>query len=142
VHDPYVVAFVIRRPWPRRAKMPGRRLYWPMLITVWHREPGGHDSGEVCPHYRKTRLPDGTWKATILHGWQFHVHHWKVQVHPAQALRRWLLTRCAGCGGPSRRRHRVNVSCSWDGPRRRWWRGEPGLYHLECLPSRQPTSGT
>jgi hypothetical protein len=74
----------------------------------------------------------GEWRTKVLHGWRFHVHHWKIQVHSLQALRRRLLTRCAWCGGRSRKGDLVNVSHSWDGPRGRWWQGEPGLYHQDC----------
>jgi hypothetical protein len=118
MHDPLVVAFEIRRPWPRRS---GRGYYWPSFITVWHREPHGRDSGEVCKHYRR-----------ILRGWRWHVHHWHIQVHPWQHFRRWTLTRCAWCGGKSRKDDPVNHSHSWDGPRGRWWQGAPGRYHQDC----------
>jgi len=60
MHDPMVVAFEIRRPWPRRRRLVGRR-YWPALITIWHVEPNGHDSGEVCKHSHRWQEPDGTW---------------------------------------------------------------------------------
>lgn len=149
MHDPLAVAFEIRRPWPRREKhaatgrrwdiawgpfwtLAGRRYYWPTLITVWHREPGGHDSGEVCTHHSRVQKPDGTWCYRFHRAWRFHVHHWKVQIRPLQDLRRWALTRCAWCGGPSRKRDRVNISHQWDGPRGRWWQGEPGLFHRDC----------
>jgi len=90
----------------------GHGLYWPSLITVWHREPGGNDSGEVCSRS----------------SWIWHVHHWKIQVHPLQDLRRRLLTRCEECG----RKGRPNVSHQWDREPGHWWRGERGLYHREC----------
>lgn len=106
----------------------GRRFYFPGIITVWHHEPGGKDSGEVCKHWRTNR--DG--KRVPDRSWRWHVHHWHIQVRPLQALRRWALTRCAWCGGPSRKGDAVNVSHSWDGPRGRWWQGEPGLYHHWC----------
>jgi hypothetical protein len=151
MHDPLVVAFEIRRPWPRRDRawdskagksrwaasgafwtVAGRGWYWPGLITVWHREPGGHDSGEVCRHYIREQDADGKWSMTIRYGWRWHVHHWKIQVRPLQALRRWTLTRCVWCGGRSRKGDYVNVSHQWDGPRGRWWQGEPGLFHMDC----------
>lgn len=181
MHDPLVVAFDIRRPWPRRdpaydAKpgeprwscgrmhanpdspadceawarrrpafpwwrpgsysaswvLAGRGWYWPTMITVWHREPGGHDSGEICMHYLRRQDSEGRWHTRIERSWRWHIRHWKIQVHPAQALRRQLLTRCAWCGGRSRKRDAVNISHSWDGPRGHWWQGEPGLYHHEC----------
>jgi hypothetical protein len=150
MHDPLVVAFEIRRPWPKRSRsydgkrdwhswsspfwvIGGKGFYFPSLITVWHREPGGHDSDEVCRHYVKRVGTDGKYHLTMLNGWRFHVHHWKIQVSPLQELRRRLLTRCAWCGGRSRKRDSVNHSLSWDGPRGgRWWQGEPGLYHGDC----------
>jgi hypothetical protein len=139
MHDPLVVAFEIRRPWPhtdRAMTVDGREVpayrYWPPLVTVWHREPGGHDSGDICEHYRRYQDDAGEWQMKILRGWRFHAHHWKIQVHALQRLRRRLLTRCAWCGGRSRKRDVVNFSRSWDGPRGRWWQGEPGLYHHDC----------
>src|SRR5262245_31286146 len=127
MHDPHVVAFEIHRPWPRRVAWGTRRWYFPPLITVWHVEPKGYDSGQVCRHYTHT---DG--KTTMLNGWRFHVHHWRLQIHPLQKWRRRLFTRCAWCGGRSTKHDAVNVSHSWDGPRSRWWRGELGLYHRDC----------
>ncbi|MEU8270152.1 hypothetical protein AB0B89_23710 [Sphaerisporangium sp. NPDC049002] len=139
MHDPLVVAFEIRRPWPRvsrprtsdgRALAP--QLYWPRLVTVWHREPGGRDSGEVCKHHTRHQDATGDWQWKFHWAWRLHVHHWKVQIPPLQELRRRILTRCAWCNGPHRKSDPVNVSHSWDGPRGRWWRGEPGLYHHDC----------
>lgn len=64
MHDPMVLVFSIRRPWPRvrRLTKPATRrsfrstfwrfgrteLYWPSLIDVWHVEPDGHDALSVC----------------------------------------------------------------------------------------------
>jgi hypothetical protein len=136
MHDPLTVAFEIRRPWPKRddwetkqaartgtrwkiggayGVLAGRGFYWPCMITVWHRDPSGYDD-TTC---RTTR-------------WQWHVHHWKIQISPLQLLRRRLLTRCAWCHGRHRKSDAVNISHSWDGPRSRWWQGERGLYHRDC----------
>lgn len=132
MHDPLTVAWEIRSPIPRRWPHSGRR-HFPLLLTVWHREPGGADSGTVCkPHRRVFDEADRTWKLRAVHGWRFHAHHFKLQLHPAQDLRRRLLTRCSWCGGRSRGSDPVNLSHQWDGPRGRWWRGEPGLYHHDC----------
>ncbi len=122
MHDPLVVAFEIRRPWPQRT---ARGWYWPTLITIWHREPGGHDAGTICPHYDKPT-------ARRLNGWRFHIHHWRLQIRPLQKLRRRLLTRCAWCNGRHRPGDPVDVGHSWAGRRGRWWRGELGLYHQDC----------
>lgn len=133
MHDPMVVAFEIRRPWPEIRKdqhnhprklrgafwyIAGRELYWPGLITVWHVERHGLDAGQVCPSRT----------------WRRHPHHWRIQVHSLQHLRRHLLTRCAWCGGKSRRGDSVNVGYGWDGsPRAPWWQGEKGLFHKDCI---------
>jgi hypothetical protein len=157
MHDPLVVAFEIRRPWPKRARyrdakpvpegkrakprwswslpyftFAGKGWYFPGVITIWHKEPGGHDSGEVCKHQHREQDADGQWRYVFHHAWRFHIHHWKIQVQPLQAARRWLLTRCEWCGGPSRKGDLVNVSHQWDGERGPWWRGERGLFHMDC----------
>jgi hypothetical protein len=136
MHDPLTVAFEIRRPWPETADwrtkqaaregirwrfdspfwvIAGRGLYFPGLITVWHRDPSGYD--------------DTTCRGTK---WRLHVHHWRIQIHPLQHLRRRLLTRCSWCGGRSIKGDSVNHSHSWDGPRARWWQGERDLFHADC----------
>ena len=136
MHDPMTVAFEIRSPWPKtdpwrtgqaartgtRWKtggafwvLAGRGLYFPPLITVWHRDPSGYD------HITCTRS-----------SWRLHVHHWRIQIRPMQELRRRLLTRCAWCRGRHTKADPINHSHSWDGPRGRWWHGEPGLFHGDC----------
>lgn len=127
MHDPLVVAFEIRRPWPTRRDRSGWR-HWPSIVTVWHREPGGHDALTICR--KRTQRADGTWRLSS--GWRWHIHHWKIQVPALQELRRRLLTRCTWCGGPSRKGDAVNVSHQWGGKRGPWWRGARGLYHWDC----------
>ncbi|MEU2013077.1 hypothetical protein [Nocardia sp. NPDC019302] len=99
MHDPEVMVFDLR---------------W---IEVWHREPGGKDSGAVCPRNR----------------WAWHVHHWRLNSIPLKMLRRRLLTRCAWCGGKSRKGDSVNHARGWRDRRGPWWRGEDDLYHGDCL---------
>lgn len=127
MHDPMCVAFEIRRPWPAHysTHLGRQRRWWPPIISVWHVEPRGHDSGEVCRQYDRAT-------GRVLHGWRWHIHHWRIQVHALQELRRRVLTRCAWCGGGHYRRDPVDVSRSWDGPRGRWWQGEPSLHHVDC----------
>jgi hypothetical protein len=176
VHDPMVVAFDIRRPWPGRPRrvadryprwsiklrhrcnpacdhppmtkdpfpwwkpssyqshwtLAGWQVYWPAILTVWHVEPGGADSGTVCPQYVRWRGSNGEWRMKSLRGWRFHVHHWHLQVPPLQELRRRLFERCDWCGGRSTRRRPVNVSHAWDNRARRWWEPTPHLYHSGC----------
>lgn len=146
MHDPDVVAFDIRRPWPRITRnQTGRtgfslpfietrrwKFYFPGMITIWHREPGGRDSGEVCKHYTRWQGEDGKWQSKMLRGWKWHISHWRIQIGPLQTLRRWALTRCAWCRGRSRRGDQIDTSHQWDAARGPWWRGEPGLFHRDC----------
>ena len=136
MHDPLAVAFEIRRPWPKHDTysteqavragtrwktggavwvLAGHGLYFPCLITVWHRDPSGYDH-TTCRAKR----------------WRLHIHHWKIQIPPLQQLRRGLLTRCTWCRGRSRKGDQVNHSHQWDKTRGRWWQGEPDLYHHDC----------
>lgn len=135
MHDPMTVAFEIRRPWPKRQcgrkisekrwkiglspfwNLAGVEYYWPGLITVWHVDPSGFDSNEDCPYSGR---------------WQWHVHHWRLQIHPWQQFRRWALTRCEWCGGKSRKGDAVNISQQWDRDKGKWWKGERGLFHEDC----------
>lgn len=176
MHDPDVVAWEFRRPWPQRSSLPatgahdsvrwkvrlshehgtwcaddpphedgpfpwwkpgsymshtrlaGRDFYWPPILTVWHREPGGRDALTIC----RDRYQDKAGKWHLSRGWRYHFWHYRLQFPPLQKLRRRLLTRCAWCGQRDAKGSPVNVSMQWDGPRGRWWQGEPGLYHSEC----------
>ena len=109
-------------------RLNGRDYYFPPVITVWHREPGGRDGLTECS--RRVQRRDGTWRRT--RGWRWHIHHWRFQLHPYQHLRRRLLTRCAWCGGRDRKGDAVNHSQQWHGERARWWQGEKGLFHSDC----------
>lgn len=132
--DPMVQVFSIRRPWPKVRKLTrklktsfrgvfwrvaGYELYWPALVSVWHVEPGQRAAGTVCG-------PDT---------WRKHPQHWKVQVHPWQSFCRWAFTRCVWCGGPSRKGDSVNTGYGYerDSKKTRWWQGESGLYHSDCI---------
>jgi hypothetical protein len=109
-------------------RLAGRDYYWPPVVTIWHQEPHGHDALTECS--RRYQDKHGKWHYT--RSWKWHVHHWRITVPPLQHLRRTLLTRCAWCGGKSRKGDIVNYSLSWDGPRGHWWQGEPGLFHRGC----------
>lgn len=104
----------------------GRAYRWRTVATIWHVEPGGHDSGEVCKHYVKT--PGES--MVFLRGWRWHVWHWRIQIPPLQDLRARLFDRCVECG----RKGRPNVSHQWHGKHLGWWkfRSREGLYHREC----------
>lgn len=62
---------------------------------------------------------------------RWHVWHWRIQIHPYQRLRRWLLSRCAKCGG----RFAYGESPTSHGygrERPKFLRGEVGVYHSDC----------
>lgn len=67
------------------------------------------------------------WKHPRWHWW-----HWRIQVHPLQDLKRWLFSRCKGCGKKFPWGY-VPVSGDWDADGPRWFRGEDNVYHRECM---------
>ena len=75
MHDPSVLVFDVR---------------W-LHLDIWHDEPGGHDSGEVCG-----RLPMAVgarllW--TVRHARHLHYRFW-----PYLNVKRWIVDRCDHCG--------------------------------------------
>ncbi len=132
MHDPMTVAFEIRRPWPRRSNF-GRttRWYFPAALTVWHVEPGGRDSGEVCRHYTRVQDASGAWGYRFHHRWRWHVHHWRIQVHWWQRVRRFLFERCIECGQRFGYGY-APVSHQWDGPPKPRLRVSATAFHHEC----------
>ena len=158
MHSPEVLAWSVYRPWPsirkhgvrqnnprwrspitfHRGKLrishfayfDGVELYWPSIIDVWHMEPGGKDALTVCQDRYKDK--NGEWHYS--QGWKWHFWHYKVSWSFIYGWRRWLFTRCAECGGPSRKGHVVNVSTGgWDGAAKTpLWCGEIKLYHSDC----------
>lgn len=94
-------------------------LLWdirPLRLDVWHVEPDGHDSGEVCGHWKNTR------RAEIA----FALRHWRhlqLRWWPYRKVRRWLRDRCAECG----RRF------FWKGDARHGYMGSDEVYHDTCM---------
>jgi hypothetical protein len=109
----------------------GRSYYWPELITIWHEEPGGHDSGTICKRHRRWQDDEGHWHYKGLHGWKWHVWHWRLQVLPVQHFKRWAWSRCTRCGRKFRYGE-APTSHGWGGTGPRWFRGEKGVYHGDC----------
>lgn len=69
---------------------------------------------------------------------RYHVHHWKITIEPLLQLKRWLWSRCAGCG----KRFRYGESPTtgqWDNDGPRWFKGEPNVYHGGCYPAHVET---
>lgn len=119
MHDPAVVVFSIRRPWPYLVRYSNgrRRLSWPDWVDVWHDEPEGADSGTVCKGMRGTQL---TWHNLR---WALrHRSHLRVVVVPLRRIRQWLRDRCGECG----RRF------LWRDSRHGYWSGD-AVYHAKCM---------
>ena len=72
---------------------------------------------------------------------RFHFWHWKFQIHPWQQFRRWLLTRCATCGG-SFRYGESPIAMGWHTPKPQWFRGEVGLHHQKCVHAEEVSNGS
>jgi hypothetical protein len=66
--------------------------------------------------------------------WQhpkWHVRHWRVQIRPVQAFKRWAFSRCCHCGRGFRWGEGV-IGYSWPGTGPRWFRSEPRIAHQQC----------
>jgi len=62
---------------------------------------------------------------------RWHFWHWQIQIPVMQSVKRWLFSRCCKC----KRRFPFGSSVGtdqWDGPGPRWFRGERGVYHMDC----------
>jgi len=62
---------------------------------------------------------------------RWHFWHWRVQIHPVQAFKRWAFSRCAGC----RKRFKwgyAPTAGQWSGTGPLWFRGEQHVYHSDC----------
>jgi hypothetical protein len=62
---------------------------------------------------------------------RWHVWHWKIQVHPTQAFKRWAFSKCAGCGRGFAWGY-APTTYQWDSDGPRWFVSEQGVYHSEC----------
>lgn len=110
MHDPMSVAHEIKYPWRQSltiATMNGKTTaairYRPPMVTIWHRDPSGYDSGVRCRMGPEQR-------------WRWHVHHWRLQIHPLQRIRR-AVQRCAGCGQRFGWNPPALIAAGWDDPR-------------------------
>ena len=123
----------------------GREWYLPGVVTLWHRDPEFRGDDDSCrrPYDRKAfeARKDGRWlqawfwrKCSARYGF-WHVTHWHWQVMPVQSLKRWLFSRCAGCGKRMPFGYSP-ISGSWDGPGPMWFKGEPSVWHHECHTAR------
>lgn len=158
MHDPMTVAFTIRWPWGREVM--GHRYRAP-IVTIWHVDPEHGGDDDSCDWFGNrvgmfpaakddlAALSDEARRAVQVtlyilgdrRPWyrrpRWHVHHWRFQVHPWGTFRRWLLSRCAGCG----RRFAWGycpITYQWTAPCTPWFGSEIGSYHRECLPRSEP----
>lgn len=161
MHSPEVLAFSIRSPFPSMKRkirddqfpkwqspiryvkgrgfryspfmrIAGYEFYFDSWVDVWHMEPNGADSLTVC----KNRVLDADGKfVRFSTAWKWHFWHYKVSPSLLYKWRRYLFTRCAECGGPSRKGNMVNHSDGgWYGaPKTPLWCGSIKVYHAECL---------
>jgi len=66
--------------------------------------------------------------------WQhprWHLHHWKIQIHPVQKFKRWAFSRCEKCGGGFGYGESPVTDC-WDGTGPLWFRSEKHVRHMQC----------
>lgn len=64
--------------------------------------------------------------------WQhptWHIHHWRLQIHPLQRLKRFLFERCAVCGGRFKAFGNESVCGNWEGNK---------IWHDRCSQHKVP----
>ena len=61
---------------------------------------------------------------------RWHIHHWHIQVHFTQALKRWLFSRCAYCGERFTWGYAPISDGNSAGPR--WFKSETHCFHHDC----------
>ena len=103
--------------------------------------PSIDDPGPLGRPYRQLEDAIREWRRRDRRWWQhprWHVHHWKVQIHPLQNFKRWAFSRCATCGGRFRWGY-APISTQWHGRGPRWFRGERRVHHHECQARSAPS---
>ena len=84
-------------PWWRpagwRLNLRGSEIKLMDLVDVWHEEPGGADSGEVCKGMGSTELTWHNVKWAIRHRRHLRLR-WQT---PLRTLHRWYFQRCDDC---------------------------------------------
>lgn len=67
-------------------------MYDSFGLDVWHVEPGGHDSGDVCGPIPYKDGPGRLW-------WTLrHWRHLRLRWWPYMNVKRWIVDRCDHCG--------------------------------------------
>jgi hypothetical protein len=70
---------------------------------------------------------------------RWHVWHWRIQIPFLQDLKRFLFSRCAGCGKRFAWGY-APISNRWNGDGPRWFKGERGVFHHECIGHATPSA--
>ena len=106
------------RPRAWSVHLVGNQVKMLKVATLWHDEPNGADSGEVCG-----RLPSGSGLTAKNIVWAFrHRAHCHFRWHPGQTTWLWLTQRCEHCGRRFGRRE-ARIGTGW---------GSPGCVHSPC----------
>lgn len=81
--------------------------------------------------------------AVMIYGWilrasrpwykhpRWHIWHWRIQIHPLQAFKRWAFSRCQKCGKGFSWGYSP-VSTQWEGTGPLWFRSEKYIEHSDC----------
>lgn len=90
-------------------------------------------------YQREQRVRDA---ARIIYGWllrdtrpwykhpRWHIHHWKLQCHPLQSLKRTLFSKCCKCGKGFKYGESVTTD-QWNSDGPRWFKSEKDVYHSD-----------
>lgn len=62
---------------------------------------------------------------------RWHIHHWHIQLPWLQNIKRYLFSRCAGCGKRFPYGY-APTSAVWHSGGPRWFKSEEHVYHHEC----------
>ncbi|MEE9382821.1 MAG: hypothetical protein V3V08_05345 [Nannocystaceae bacterium] len=93
--------------------------------------PGTEDPGPLGGAYGDLNRAIHDWRKRDRRWWQhprWHIHHWKIQIHPLQEFKRWAFSRCSECGGRFAWGE-APLSSSWHSSGPRWFRSEKGIRH-------------
>jgi hypothetical protein len=103
-------------------------------IDDWYREHGQSD------YKREEKIRS---VASMIYGWilrktrpwyrhpRWHIHHWRIQIHPIGQFKRWAFSRCCKCGSRFRWGESPTTD-NWNSLGPRWFRSEPDVYHGSC----------
>jgi hypothetical protein len=62
---------------------------------------------------------------------RWHVWHWRVQIQPLQAFKRWVWSRCCKCGGRFKYGE-APTTYQWHSTGPLWFKSQEGIFHSNC----------